>query len=132
MEGISYYLQKQELKDVIASFKKDNKCIFIIEYLVPLQYVNRSRKSIPKGIFSIIQEDCELESISSYTKEELGSFFRENGGHLLAAYSMADMEAARTGTKTRFQNKSDGWIECVVGVVGTSAAVGFEPTSNGL
>jgi O-methyltransferase involved in polyketide biosynthesis len=120
LEGISYYLEKQELKDIIASFKKDNKCIFIIEYLVPFQYVSRSRRSIPKGVFSVIQEDCELESISSYTKEELEAFFCENGGHLLATYSMTDMEVARTGTKTRFQNTSDGWIECAIGTVGTS------------
>jgi hypothetical protein len=120
MEGISYYLQKQELKDIIASFKKDNKCIFIIEYLVPLQCVNGSRRSIPEDVFGIIHEDCGLESLSSYTREELRLFFLENGGNLLDAYSMADMEIARTGTKTRFQNSSDGWIECVTGTVGTS------------
>lgn len=120
MEGISYYLKKQELKDIIASFKKDKKCIFIIEYLVPYHYVNRSRISISKDIFRIIHEDCGLDSINSYTKEELRSFFRENGGDLLASYSMADMEMARTGTKTYFKNISDGWIECVIGSVGTS------------
>ena len=120
MEGISYYLKKQELKDVIASFKKNNKCIFIIEYLVPYQYVDRSRIYIPKDIFRIIHEDCGLDSITSYTKEELRSFFRENGGDLLASFSMADMEMARTGTKTYFKNVSAGWIECIIGSVGTS------------
>ena len=74
---------------------------------------------IPKDIFRIIHEDCGLDSINSYTKEELRSFFRENGGDLLASYSMADMEMARTGTKTYFKNISDGWIECIVGLVGT-------------
>ncbi len=119
LEGISYYLKKRELEDIIASFQKERKCVFIIEYLVPYEHVNQSRVSIPKDIISVIQEDCGLNSISSYTQEELGSFFRASGGDLLANYSMADMEMARTGTNKYFKNRSDGWIECAIGSINT-------------
>ncbi len=118
MEGISYYLRKQELKNIIGSFQREKEIIFIIEYLVPYQCVGLSRRSIPKEIFRIIQEDCRLEEITSYTKEELESFFREKGGDLIASYSMVDMELTRTGANTYFEKSSDGWIECVVGRVG--------------
>jgi len=120
MEGISYYLRKQELKNIIASFQWQKEGIFIIEYLVPYQLVGQARRSIPKEIFRTIQDDCGLDGITSYTKEELRSFFREKGGDLIATYTMVDMEVARTGANTYFTKPSDGWIECVVARVGAS------------
>jgi hypothetical protein len=54
LEGISYYLRKQELENIIASFQSEKKAIFIIEYLVPYQCVNEARRPIPKGVFKII------------------------------------------------------------------------------
>ena len=120
MEGISYYLRKQELKNIIASFQWQKEGIFIIEYLVPYQLVGQARRSIPEEIFRIIQDDCGLDGITSYTKEELRSFFREKGGDLIATYTMVDMEVARTGANTYFTKPSDGWIECVVARVGAS------------
>jgi len=122
LEGISYYLRKQELKNIIAGFQQEKRGIFIIEYLVPYRCVTQPRRSIPEAIFSIIQKDCGLDSITSYTQEELGSFFRESGGGLVAGYSMADMELARTGANAYFKKPSDGWIECVVGRAGTGQA----------
>jgi len=122
MEGISYYLRKQELKNIIASFQRQKEGIFIIEYLVPYQLVGQARRFIPEEIFRIMQEDCGLDEIVSYTKEELRSLFREKGGDLVANYTMVDMELARTGVNTYFAKPSDGWIECAVGRVGGSQA----------
>ena len=126
MEGISYYLRKQELKNIIASFQWQKEGIFIIEYLVPYQLVGQARRSIPEEIFRIMQEDCGLDEIASYTKEELRSLFREKGGDLVASYTMVDMELARTGVNTYFAKPSDGWIECAVGRFGASQA-GLKP-----
>jgi hypothetical protein len=122
MEGISYYLRKQELKNIIASFQWQKEGIFIIEYLVPYQLVGQARRSIPVEIFGIMQEDCGLDEITSYTKEELRSLFREKGGDLVDSYTMVDMELARTGVNTYFAKPTDGWIECAVGRVGASRA----------
>jgi hypothetical protein len=123
MEGISYYLHKQELKNIITSFQSDREGIFIIEYLVPHQCVDRVRRSIPREVFKIIQEYCGLNAITSYTKEELRMLFQEKGGDLIASYSMVDMELTRTGANAYFKKPSDGWIECVVGRVPTLPTV---------
>jgi O-methyltransferase involved in polyketide biosynthesis len=122
LEGISYYLRKQELKNIIASFQSEKEGIFIIEYLVPYRCVDEARRSIPEGVFKIIQEDCGLNSITYYTKKELRGFFREKGGDLISSYSLVDMELMRTGANIYFEKPSDGWIECVVGSVGASQA----------
>ena len=120
MEGISYYLRKQELNNIIAMFQREKTAFFIIEYLVPYRCIDQARRSIPKEIFRIIQEDCGLDGITSYTKKELRGFFQENGGDLIASYSMMDMELARTGDNAYFGKPSDGWIECIVGRVSAS------------
>ncbi len=118
LEGISYYLSKQELKNILARFQSENKKnIIIIEYMVPCEYVDKERRCIPKEIFKIIQEHAGLSEISCYTEDELKRYLRENAGDLIGSYSMADMEFARTGTNTYFKKPSDGWIECAVGKI---------------
>jgi len=120
LEGISYYLEKHELENIISSFSCKKECIFIIEYLVPHRFVTKARRFIPKKIFRIIREDCGLKGITCYTNEELKSMFLARGGKLSASYSMVDMELARNGINTYFEKPSDGWIECVVGRLGAS------------
>jgi hypothetical protein len=118
LEGISYYLRKQELQDIISQFLPQKQNTIIIEYLVPYRFVNPARRCIPKEIFSIIRDDCGLNAITAYTKDELRSLFLARGGDIAAVYTMADMELARTGVNTFFKKPGYGWIECVVGKSG--------------
>jgi hypothetical protein len=118
MEGISYYINREDLINIIAGFRHEKEASFILEYLVPIQFVDKGRRFIPREVFRIIAEECRLGEITSYTVEELRAYFRGNGGDLLAAYTMVDMEFKRTGANTYFRNPNDGWIECVVGTFG--------------
>lgn len=116
MEGISYYLSLEELKDIIASFQSGmNRNTIIIEYLVPHKFIDKKRRYIPKAIFKIIQEYTGLNEINCYSKNELKQFFREHGGDLTATFSLMDMEFARTLDNKYFKKPTDGWIECVIG-----------------
>ncbi len=118
LEGISYYLSPQELKDIITSFRSEKeKNTIIIEYLVPYKFVNQKRRFIPKEIFKIIQEYAGLNEINCYSKNELKQFFSKCGGYLTASYSMRDMEFARTAANNYFKKPNDGWIECVIGKI---------------
>ncbi|MDD5590382.1 MAG: class I SAM-dependent methyltransferase [Dehalococcoidales bacterium] len=119
MEGISYYLHKNDLQNIITRFRADRENIFIIEYMIPYRYVNPARRQIPGDIFKIIQDCCGLSAVTSYTKNELGTLFRKNSGDLIASYSMADMELNRTGANIYFEKPDDGWIECAIGRTGT-------------
>jgi O-methyltransferase involved in polyketide biosynthesis len=119
MEGISYYLQKKDLQNIITRFRTDSENFLIIEYLIPYRYVNRARRQIPEDIFKVIQDNCGLSAVTSYTKNELRTLFLKNRGDLIASYSMADMELNRTGANVYFEKPSDGWIECAIGRIGT-------------
>ncbi len=119
MEGISYYLQKNDLQNIITRLRTDRENIFIIEYMIPYRYVNPARRRIPEEIFKIIQDSCGLSAVTSYTKNELRTLFLKNSGDFIAGYSMADMELNRTGANAHFEKPSDGWIECAMGKIGT-------------
>ncbi|MBN1189685.1 MAG: class I SAM-dependent methyltransferase [Dehalococcoidales bacterium] len=122
MEGISYYLHKNDLQNIITRFRTDRENLFIIEYMIPYRYVNPARRQIPEEIFKIIQDSCGLSAVTSYTKNELRTLFLKNRGDLIAGYSMADMELNRTGANAYFEKPSDGWIECAIGRIGTLPA----------
>lgn len=118
LEGISYYLTKQDLKNIIARFRSGRENIFIIEYMVPGTYIDHPRKSIPEKVFNIIQDYCRLTVINSYTQDELREMFLEEGGNLTECYSMVEMELHRTGSNTYFKKPGDGWIQCAIGRTG--------------
>ncbi|MFO8143335.1 MAG: class I SAM-dependent methyltransferase [Dehalococcoidales bacterium] len=118
LEGISYYLNKQDLKNIITRFRSGKENIFIIEYMVPGTYIDHSRKTIPEEVFNIIQDYCRLTAINSYTGDELRKMFLEEGGDLTGCYSMVDMELNRTGSNAYFKKPGDGWIECASGRTG--------------
>jgi len=118
IEGISYYLQKKALKNIINTFSKQDESNFIIEYLIPDSCIKEERRLIPQRVFGLIHQDCEQEEITPYTWEEMGLYFKECDGKLLNRYTMTDMEKNRTGVNTYFKESSDGWIECITGVVG--------------
>lgn len=112
-EGISYYLSKNNLFNLIKTFANERNNYFIIEYLVPYNQVNNERRHIPEDIFNIIKKECDLSEISFYTKDELYNFFTEVGGDVVNHYNMSKMESERLGHNCLFKNSSDGWIECI-------------------
>jgi hypothetical protein len=120
IEGVSYYLKEKDLKGIISGFRHQAEAYFIIEYLVPINCVCESRRYIPQQVFGIIHDDCELEGITTYTKEGLQTCFEEYEGKLLNGYTMANMEFNRIGVNTYFKDSADGWIECVTGITGRS------------
>ena len=115
LEGISYYLPKPTLQELISRFGSGGKNIIIIEYLLPCSKVEPSRRQVPREIFSLIRRSAGLEEISCYTREGLGRIFREAGGKLLESWSMKEMELARCEENRYFPRDGLGWIECVMG-----------------
>jgi O-methyltransferase involved in polyketide biosynthesis len=115
LEGISYYLPKPTMQELISRFGSGGRNIIIIEYLLPCSRVEPSRRQVPKEIFALIGRSAGLEEISCYTRDELGMIFRNKGGKLLEGWSMREMELARCKRNRYFPGDGLGWIECVMG-----------------
>lgn len=113
LEGISYYISREDLSRLIGAFRSEQqKNKIIIEYLLPCSSINEERRNIPRGVFGTIKDHAGLQHIRCYTADEIGVLLQSVGGTTLVHYSQGDMERARTRTQIRFQRIRDGWIGC--------------------
>lgn len=113
LEGISYYISREDLRRLISIFRSEQqKNTIIIEYLFPCSSISAERREIPKGVFGTIKDHAGLQQISCYTADDIETLLEGVGGSIRAHYSQVDMELARTGTQIRFQRVQDGWIGC--------------------
>jgi O-methyltransferase involved in polyketide biosynthesis len=115
-EGISYYISKRRLKDIIQQFATGSKRnIFVLEYLIPSDDIPDKNRKISDKIFNIIKKECDLAKIFRYTKSELERIFIQCGGNLLRHETMSGMESLRKKSNQYFKRQNEGWIECIVG-----------------
>jgi hypothetical protein len=117
MEGISYYLSKKSLEEIVLRFRSGGRNRIIVEYLVPCSKVRADRRPIPKGIFSLIREEAKTGGTACYTRAELSDLFRRSGGREISCFDMSEMERLRLGKNKRFCSHGDGWIEAFLGVI---------------
>ena len=117
MEGISYYLPKEDLEKIVSKFRSGGRNRFIIEYLVPCSEVKSARRTIPKGIFSLIRKEAGADGTICYTELELSRMFQRSGGREISCTDMSEMELLRLGFNRRFCERKDGWIEGFLGAV---------------
>jgi len=113
LEGISYYISREDLRRLIGIFRSEQqKNTIIIEYLFPCSSISEERREIPKRVFGTIKDHAWLQHINCYTADDIETLLQGIGGTAIVHYSQGDMELARTGTQIRFQRIRDGWIGC--------------------
>lgn len=117
MEGISYYLSKKSLEEIILRFRSGGRKKIIVEYLVPCSEVKADRRPIPKGIFTLIREEAETGGTACYTRSELSDLFLRSGGREVSCFDMSEMERLRLGKYKLFCSRGDGWIEAFLGSI---------------
>ena len=115
LEGISYYLDKRELENIVTSFKSNKKNNYMVmEYLVPPEKISEINKDIPKKVFNTIQKYSGLNFISEYSIDNLKEIFNKYDGELKLLNNLREIEKLRKGDNKYFVNEDDGWIECSV------------------
>ena len=115
LEGITYYLNMNDIENIVASFKSPQKNnLLIFEYMVPNEMVSEKRKEIPQKVFDIIKSYSGLNEISTYSFEKVSEMFGKNGAKLRVVNCLKEIEKARKGDNKYFHNTDDGWIECAV------------------
>ena len=109
MEGISYYLTKSELSELINRFSngKNNRILF--EYLLPHNCISKEKSHIPEKIFNIIK-DKHHTTLTRYDESEIAKLLG-SGCHITKTLGLKEMEMARLGQNTHFKKKSHGWIQ---------------------
>ena len=117
MEGISYYLPKEDLEKIFSKFRSGGRNQFIVEYLVPCSELKSARRRSPKGIFSLIRKEAGADGTICYTELELSRMFHRSGGREISCTDMSEMELLRLGFNRHFCERKDGWIKCFLGEV---------------
>jgi len=109
-EGISYYLPPDKLAGIISLFASPvmmNRVIF--DYMLPCRLVPAHRQKYPKGVWKIINRDCNPDGTVTYSNSEMKAMLEKAGcGHILH-HSMHEIEYLRSGLNNYFPAVEDGW-----------------------
>ena len=121
LEGISYYLSRKKLWDLVAAFKTaDRRNVLILEYMVPQEGIARKRQQIPEQVFGAIQkksDDPKTHHTVRYDADDIRIRIEKIGGCLILRYRMKNMEKNRTGHNVHFKTYKSGWIEVCQAVI---------------
>jgi hypothetical protein len=109
-EGISYYIPPSLLSGVIGLFSSpDHRNTVIFDFMLPCRLVNEDRRKFPKGIWRVINDDCNPDGTVTYTPEEIEETLRSAGCTRIDLHSMHFIEKDRTGGNEFFMTVEDGW-----------------------
>jgi O-methyltransferase involved in polyketide biosynthesis len=118
LEGISYYIAEEDLRRAIAVFQSDqHRNRIVLEYMLPCELVKEARRPIPRGIFETIGTYAELQHLQCYSPSHVEQLFESAHGAVIAHYDLFDMEHLRTGERTWFAERDDGWVGCTIGSI---------------
>ncbi len=115
-EGISYYIPRSLLSQMAALFASDartNRIIF--DYMLPCRLVNGERQKYPRGVWRVINRDCNQQQTITYSPDEIEAALARAGCDRVVHYPMHDIEKLRTGTNRYFPSPPDGWIRIAEG-----------------
>jgi hypothetical protein len=110
LEGITYFMQAEWVRQMVETFSKKNNPLFIIEYLLPEEEINAAGRIIADTVFSIVTNTCKCPPPIRYSPRNLTDIAITYGYHNVRTFTTTEMEYIRTGTNQYFQDKSDGWI----------------------
>jgi hypothetical protein len=118
LEGISYYVAEEHLRRAMAMFRSDQHCNrIVLEYMLPCELVKEERRPIPRGIMEAVGTYAELQHVQCYSPSHVEQLFESAHGAVIAHYDLFDMEHVRTGERTWFAERDDGWIGCTIGSI---------------
>ncbi len=121
LEGISYYLSRKKLWDLVAAFKTaDRRNVLILEYMVPQEGIAKKRQQISEQVFGAIQKKSgnpKTHHTVRYDADDVRMHVKKIGGCVIRRYRMKDMEKSRTGHNVHFKTYKSGWIEICQAVI---------------
>jgi hypothetical protein len=115
-EGISYYLPQDRFSGIIGLFTSDtmkNRVIF--DYLLPCRLVPEERQKYPRGVWRVINRDCNTGGTTTYSQDDLDELLAPAGCCRILHHTMHDIERGRTGGNRYFPAVKDGWIQIAEG-----------------
>lgn len=115
LEGISYYLTKNNIETIVSSLKSQNRNnVFVFEYLIPAELVREEKRHIAHNVFDAIKQFAGLKEITTFRFENVSEIFNKFEAELKTISNLFEIEKLRLGKNEFFKTKEDGWIEFCV------------------
>ena len=115
LEGVSFYLSKEDLEKIISSFKSKNQNnTFILEYLLPEEEISPERKEIPLKFLEKSNGNFSAKKADLISKNALSQMMHKLDAKFVKKENLANAEKQRTGENKYFPKPEDGWLECSV------------------
>lgn len=110
-EGISYYIPPALLAGVTRLFASPHGTNRVIcDYLLPCSLVAEERRRYPRGVWRVINRDCNHRPTVTYSPDAMGELLTGAGCTKVVHHSMHAIERQRTGRNEYFPTVADGWI----------------------
>ena len=111
IEGLSYYISKSNLWNMIQNLRSDTKTDIILEYLLPKDQIPYSDRHASEGAFDVIFKKFNLPPLTRYDSDDIKSGIARLGGIVHDTYDMTRMEKDRTGKNDLCDSSKNNWIE---------------------
>ena len=111
-EGISYYLKKDQTKEIFESLTECNPDSFIIaDILPPPEMIEETRRQYPQKFFEIVCNKCNVPKETRYDHNEINNFL---GFEIVKIFNMRTAEFSRTGSNKYFLKDESSWRDIVL------------------
>lgn len=112
IEGLSYYLSKDELYNILDVFKTNNQHNHVIlEYLLPHDKISKKWQAIAEYPFNLISKRHNLDFITRYALSDIAEYLKTLDREILGHYTMTKIQKKNTTQNNIFDSENDGWIE---------------------
>jgi O-methyltransferase involved in polyketide biosynthesis len=112
MEGITYYLLENDLKNIFDFFGNHHSLMIADFFLTP-EYTNAKNRIFGVEVFRKIKEDVGLDFVNFYDPEYFMALVKGCGFKNAKRYTMDEIQLERTGQKVPFDFEEPGWITMV-------------------
>jgi len=112
MEGITYYLTENELRQVLAFFSKHLSNL-VCDFGLQPESVDPAKRLTGIEIVHKIKESVKLDFMNCYEPGYFTDLVQQCGFEKPVRYSMAAIQAERTGEISPFEGEEPAWVSLV-------------------
>jgi O-methyltransferase involved in polyketide biosynthesis len=112
MEGITYYLLENDLKNIFRFFA-DNNASLVADFELKPEYINEKNRRFGVDVFRKISESVGLDFVNFYEPYYFMKLVQECGFENPEKFNMREIQIERAGKKDPFDFEDSGWIALV-------------------
>ncbi len=112
MEGISHYLSRLALEELLISFQsEDAGQQVILEFSIPYDDIDLPFREEVRAMHTLIEAATNIPPMTKYPVDEIKDLFQRIGGRAVEFSTAHDAEKEMTGGTPIFPKKNSGWLQ---------------------